>query len=216
MYNPFSDDDQENEEDNVVEFGSSNPEEPPNVDEPKKEEPVMGNKLEKPNNKCNIIDLYWLINNKFFNKEKLGPNEVPLICIGYNADFLNLRITFHVVNGDSNPPIFVPTGINKNNSKSLCTVNVFSETAHNLYHNITKGTKDVVEITNFERLFNSSWEPTPCAFKIDKKEGTITIKTSINSEIYTYVFTDWQIQVLLNSLKFMFNGDSWKSSLMVK
>lgn len=162
--------------------------------------------------KYNIVDLYWLVNQKLFNSQKLNKDEAALLVIGYNADFNNLRIAFHEANAKS----FTQTSILKYETKQITTVNLFSETAQKILYNIqTKKFKD--EITNFERLFtanvgNNDWKPNPTQITMDIPNNII-IQTKYNNTLYSFTLLDWQIQAFLNAMKFMTDGNSWKASL---
>lgn len=163
------------------------------------------------NKKHNIIDMYWLINNKLFENKKLETNEIALLTIGYNADFNNLRIGLF----EPNNKTFTEHAIYKTEAKLITTVNVFSETAHKALSIINKG--ENADIINFERVFSqaqaNSWKPSPSLFKINLSEKNITLEVTNNNTKYTYVFTDWQIAALLSVFKYMTNGGSWSASL---
>lgn len=164
--------------------------------------------------KYNIVDLYWLVNQKLFNSEKLNKDEVALLIIGYNADFNNLRIAFHDVSAKT----FNETSILKHETKQITTVNIFSETAQKILFNVhTKKFKD--EFSNFERIFtassgNNDWKPNPTQIEMNIPNNII-LKTKFNNNIYSFTFLDWQIQAFLNAMKFMTNGDAWKASLNI-
>lgn len=164
--------------------------------------------------KYNIVDLYWLVNQKLFNSEKLNKDEVALLIIGYNADFNNLRIAFHEVTAKS----FNETSILKHETKQITTVNIFSETAQKILFNVhTKKFKD--EFSNFERIFtansgNNDWKPNSTQIEMNIPNN-IVLKTKFNNAIYSFTFLDWQIQAFLNAMKFMTDGDAWKASLKI-
>lgn len=164
--------------------------------------------------KYNIVDMYWLINQKLFNNEKLNKDEVALLTIGYNADFNNLRFVFY----EANPKTFNETSILKHETKQITSVNIFSETAQKILFNVhSKKFKD--EFSNFERVFTASsgtndWKPNPTQIEMNIPSNII-LKTKFNNAIYSFTFLDWQIQAFLNAMKFMTDGDAWKASLNV-
>jgi hypothetical protein len=208
-FNPFgniTDDDDSNED---ISFGT---EENNTTSQP--EEKTFSNTKEptesfKPEKKHNIVDQYWLINPKLFAKEKLEQGEVQLLTLGYNADFSNMRIALFETNNET----FAETAIHKYNAKQIVTANIFTETAEQVIFNVAQAKSGV--IYNFERLFSSAmvkseWKPAKSIFEVDASKGTITIKVN---DSHFYVFKDWQLKALLNTFKFMTNGNSWMTSL---
>lgn len=173
--------------------------------------------VEKIEKKHNIIDMYWLFNPKLLTKQQIGENELKLITIGYNADFCNLRFCLYDV-GNNSKNVFSETAIHKYNATQITTVNVFSEVAEQIITNVTIGKKST--IYNFERIFSknmieSGWSPSKSTFNISPEDASISINVDSNGTTYTYYFIDWQLKTLLNSMKFMTNGNSWKASLLV-
>lgn len=215
-FNPFASASEEDDNDlGFTEPFSSNS--TPVFEQPVVETPVVTATFTPPNanKKYNIVDMYWLINNKLFNKQKLDANEVALLSIGYNADFNNLRFVIHEINDK----VFTESAILKHEAKVISSVNVFSETSAKVLNNIKRGITEPVH--NFERVFNANmieqWKPNQASFEINKENGgSIILKILYNNTTYSYMFTDWQIEVLISCFKFMTNGDSWKSSIAVK
>lgn len=209
-FNPFGNVNDDDSEDSVesISFGNS---EPSKQEEVQPVQPVQQQDF-KPEKKYNIIDQYWLINSKLFVKEKLNPGEIQLITIGYNADFNNMRIALYETNGNT----FTETAIHKYNAKQITTVNIFSETVEQLMFNISAAQSGTVY--NFERIFSEAmtkqdWKPSQAIFDLDAKEGSITLKVKHNNNELSYKFIGWQLKALLNSFKFMLNGNAWIASL---
>lgn len=208
-------------DDSGFDFGSPDPIENPFIEpdpifpnEPIISQPIKEQHFQKDYvKKYNIVDLYWLVNQKLFNSQKLNKDEVALLIIGYNTDFNNLRISFHEANAKS----FTQTSILKYETKQIATINLFSETAQKILYNVqTKKFKD--EVSNFERLFspnvgNNDWKPNPSQITLDIPNNII-LQTKYNNTLYSFTLLDWQIQAFLNAMKFMTDGSAWKSSLL--
>lgn len=213
-YNPFEVIDEDNNDSTESSNDSFNAFESPKPEESKTETPKEESMdtFTSPNvgKKYNIVDMYWLINNKLFENKKLEKNEIALLTLGYNADFNNLRICLY----EPNAKTFTEHAIFKTEAKQITSVNVFSETAHKVLAMIAKG--ENCDVVNFERVFSNSqngWTPSPSMFKVNLKEKNITLQVSHDNVTYTYMFTDWQIQALMSVFKFMTNGGSWTASL---
>lgn len=206
-FNPFGNAIEDDESNEDISFGNSQPQSTPQqvTSQPEQKQQTFST----PEKKHNIVDQYWLINSKLFEKEKLESGEVQLLTLGYNADFSNLRISLF----EANDKTFTETAIHKYSAKQLVTANIFTETAEQVIANVTQAKSGVVY--NFERLFSeamvkSDWKPAKTVFEVDAEKGMITLK--VNDKHY-FVFKDWQLKALLNVFKFMTNGNAWLSSL---
>lgn len=159
----------------------------------------------------NIIDMYWIINNKLANNQKLNDDELELAIIGYNADFSNLRVSLLKANNTT----FTESSVLKYDAKQVSAINIFSETAQQILFAISQ--KQVIRINNFERIFSpnmsNDWKPTPAVFDIDGVNKIITLKTSFNNRTNSFTFSGWSMFALGNAFNFMTNGQSWRSSL---
>jgi hypothetical protein len=214
MFNPFET--PSAEADTPFEFNSAEPEIINAVSAVSQSQPTPTTTAERPSytKKYNIVDMYWLINQKLFNQEKLEQNEASLLIIGYNADFNNLRVAFH----EAGPKTFTEASVLKYETKQITTVNIFSETAQKVLYNIqSKKYKD--EISNFERIFtphsgSNDWKPNPSQIEMEIPKY-IKLRTKFNNTTYLFTFSDWQIQALLNAMKFMTDGNAWKASLNI-
>lgn len=162
----------------------------------------------------NIVDLYWLINAKLANNQKLNEDELELAVLGYNADFNNLRVALYKTNAAT----FTESSILKYEAKQIISVNVFSETAQQILFAISQ--KQNTRISNFERIFSanmsSDWKPASAVFDVDGTNKIITLKTmSSNNRSSSFTFAGWEMFALGNAFNFMTNGQAWRSSLQV-
>ncbi|MEO5349612.1 MAG: hypothetical protein H7836_08200 [Magnetococcus sp. YQC-3] len=163
--------------------------------------------------KYNIVDMHWLINNKLYNKLKLeeDPKEAGFLTLGFNADFNNLRVGFYEITESS----ITRNSINKDKMNFLTSINIFSETANNITFKLRNN--QPLELYNLERIIGlkNQWVPNITMISGDRNE--ITIKTMTPEEKkYMFSFTDYQVDIFLNSLNFMCNGDSWNNYLLIK
>jgi len=159
----------------------------------------------------NIVDMYWLINEKLFNQQALGQGEAGLLAIGYNADFGNLRIGFHEVNGES----FTKSSMIKDKMKFLTSINFFSETAYAIRDCLRNGKP--VNISNFERIIGSDNKWTPNQTQITGDTNQLIIKTMTpEGKKYNYTFSNWQIPAFATALKYMTEGQSWDSNILTR
>ncbi len=158
--------------------------------------------------KHNIVDMYWLINQKLYDKEELNsdPKEVGVLTIGYNADFNNLRIGFFEIQSDS----ITKSSINKDKMRFLTSINIFSETAFKILNN-------QVDFYNLERIIGAENPWTPNITLFSKEDDRFIIKTmSTNGEKFMFTFSKSEFSCLQTALNFMINGGSWSNYLNIR
>lgn len=156
----------------------------------------------------NIIDMYWLINNKLFERKPLGEGEAGFLALGYNADFANLRVGFHQPDQES----FTKSSMIKDKMKFMTTLNIFSETAYNIL-DCLRTAKDI-NISNFERIIgaDNKWVPNQTQISGNAQEIIIKTLTTEGNKFY-YTFSGWQVPCLASALKYMCEGQSWSKYL---
>jgi hypothetical protein len=171
-----------------------------------KEEPK---KFEKKHH--NIIDMYWFVNQKLFKKEQLEQGEAGMLALGYNADFANLRVGFHTIDGNS----FTKSSMIKAKMKELTNLNLFSETCFNILDCLRTG-KDI-NVSNFERIIGADNKWTPNQTQITGNAQQIIIRTmNPNGDKFSYTLLDWQITAFASALRYMTEGQSWNKYLDVR
>lgn len=156
--------------------------------------------------KYNIIDLFWLINQKLIDKKQMEQNEVHLLTLGYNASFGNLRMTFYTCNQNT----FTPSSIILANAKRVTTVNMYPEACMELLSK--KDTKQ--PITLFERTIRSDIKWSPNQTTIIWAPNAIRIQTTDPQNASSlFDITSWQVKAFEHSLKFMTTGKSWNMNM---
>jgi len=155
--------------------------------------------------KYEIISLFWLIN-------YVNNNEIPLISINYNAQFVNLRIVLYKLNGSLQSAY-----IDTSKCKKITTFNIFSEKALEILdiYNYMKHDQETISIYNLERLHGNqhdNWKPSSTIFHINKQQ--IQCQVIDKQQQYIYTFMNSQLNMFLKSLNFLINGQSWTVSLI--
>lgn len=159
----------------------------------------------------NIIDMYWLINEKLFAKQPLLDGEAGFLALGYNADFANLRVGFHMPDQES----FTRSSMIKDKMKFMTTLNIFSETAYHILDCLR--TQRDINVSNFERIIGVDNKWVPNQTQITGNTQAITIKTkNPEGNIFSYTFSGWQITCFASALKYMTEGNSWNKYLDVR
>ena len=153
-----------------------------------------------------IIDMYWLVNQKVKTNEQFIDGECNFMTIGFNASFNNMRLTFFSMN----PQDLNNSYITISNLRKITNCNIFSETAGELYFN--KGTGNPVRI--HERMFRmTNW--TPNFTQITWNPDNIVIHTQDSQGILTaFTLLNWHITAFESCLNFLVDGSAWNSSLM--
>lgn len=179
----------------------------------------FGNSSNNSNNnakKYYIKDLLWLISFKLYRNEKLENGETALITVGFNSTYDNMRITFLQPSSET----FTESAIIRLKTKSLTTVNLFSETCAAIKYSYNSSSEKPVMLMAQERLIQSgNWQPNKTRIELDKKNNKITIHTispsdSRNSSGTKYKFTleGWQVPAFIDACNFMLNGGAWSVS----
>lgn len=152
-----------------------------------------------------FVQMYMLINPKLFAKQQFSAGEVPILEISYNVDYGNVRLGFANTRADT----FDQTCIKVQNLERLTTVNIYQETAEQLLYNIEHWKGSSIQV--IERMIQSSasWSPNLTIFQVNPTDKSVTLTTKTNNGQFVYVFNEWQLNSLINSMKFLINGPAW-------
>lgn len=156
--------------------------------------------------KYNIIDLFWMINFKIYTNNPLSNGEVHILTLGFNADYLNLRVGFRVAENNA----FSQNAINIQNTKLVSTINLFPETCQMVKSFKKSGTT----IPVFERVFKSdSWTPNSSNITWNKDDTISIICTDNRNNSHSFVIQNFQIQMFESALDFMTNGNAFNLAM---
>jgi len=149
--------------------------------------------------KYKIIDLFWLINSKFYAKQQPVQSEAHFVIISFNIDFGNLRISFFNLTNNSIQGNIVYL----ENLKRLVSGTIYPATAFNTYNS------QRLAITCLEQLFRqipgAQWQQERPVCTIEKNEEKIRfIVKDPKYGSYFYDFTGWQRDAFLHACKFTF------------
>lgn len=163
--------------------------------------------------KYKFVQMYVLVNSKLFANQPLN-GECSIMEITYNVDYGNLRLSF----GGAKKETFDKTSIKILNIERLTTINVYPEVAEQILYNVDldKGVWSNTQIHMFERMLqgNANWSPNQSIIKINGDEQTINIITQpSNGNSQSFTFNTWQVNALINALKFLVNGTAWNLDL---
>lgn len=154
--------------------------------------------LNKPDtkNNYNMINMFWLYNEKQVKRIDFLENEAGFCTIGYNCNFGNIRIDlFELV-----PDCIIGhcVFLNKLERKFNCTIYPSSIFKFLCAKHI--------KMTCMEQLVTFTGEPwqyeRPKCILEKKSESVILTIQLHTDEIMCYEFLDWQRQTLLHSFKF--------------
>ena len=167
--------------------------------------PMTNGHPTQENPKYSIIDMFWLINRKIFKNEQFMDGEASFLSVGFNANFNNLRVSFYVLNQQD----LQGTSLIMQNMRKITTINLYSETAGELFFN--KGNGNAVRL--YERVIRpGNWAPN--LSQITWLSDKIVIQTQDTQGTLTcFTLLDWHIQAFEAALNFMVDGNSWKASL---
>jgi hypothetical protein len=148
--------------------------------------------------KYRIVDMFWLINPKFYAKQQPVQSEAHFVILSFNLDFGNMRIAFFNLTNNSiqNNIVYLE------NLKRLVTGTMYPATAFNV-HNSSR-----VATTCLEQLFKqtgANWQQERPVCTVEKDESKIrfSIRDPKNGN-YFYDFTGWQREAFLHACNFSF------------
>ncbi len=160
--------------------------------------------------KYNIIDFYWLVNDKLKHQQSLEPGECMMITVGFNADFNNMRFSLLNIN---NMNMLNGGGLELDNCQKITNFNIHSEGAASILANKNKD----INIQTYERVISSgSWTPNQTVWKWIKNSLYVYSKPNNNNNFYSYVFSSEQIPMIESAFNFMINGQGWMAALNKK
>ena len=134
-----------------------------------------------------IVDLFWLINPKFYLKQQPIQGESHVTIISFNASFGNLRIScFDLTNKSIQGNL-----IYLENLKRTVTGTIYPATAFNIYNSPRIATICLEQL--FKQIPNATWQQERPVCTVEKNEEKIrlSIKDPKNGN-YFYDFIGWQ------------------------
>jgi len=146
-----------------------------------------------------IVDMFWLINQKFYKKIQPTQNEAHFVVISFNISFGNLRVSYFNLTNKSiqNNIVYLE------NLKRTVTGTIYPATAFNAF------CSPRISIMCLEQLFRqipgATWQSERPVCKIEKNEAKLrfTIADPKNGT-YFFDFEDWQYHAFLKALEFTY------------
>lgn len=149
------------------------------------------------NNKYKIIDLFWLINPKFYVKQQPVASEAHFVIISFNIDFGNLRFSFFNLTNNSIQGNIVYL----ENLKRLVSGTVYPATAFNAYNSQRLATTCLEQL--FRQIPGANWQQERPVCTIEKNEEKIRFSVKDPKYgSYFYDFTGWQREAFLHACNF--------------
>jgi len=147
--------------------------------------------------KYNIVDLFWLINPKFYIKQQPVQGEAHFVIISFNVDFGNLRVSlFNLTNNSIQGNI-----VYLENLKRLVAGTIYPATAFNVYHSPR------VRLTCLEQLFRqipgAQWQQGRPVCTVEKNQEKIRFSVrDPKVGTYFYDFVSWHREAFLHACLF--------------
>ena len=154
------------------------------------------------NQKYAIIDLFWLINPKFYMNPRQNPvaNEAHFAILSFNLDFGNMRVSFFNLTNNSvqGNILFLK------NCKRTVSGTMYPATAFNVFNSTRISTVCLEQL--FEQVPGATWQQERPVCTVQKHETAIrfSVKDPKYGE-YFYDFTGWQREAFLHACSFTFN-----------
>jgi len=149
-------------------------------------------------NKYKIMDLFWMINPKFYNKQQPNQNEAHFVIISYNIDFGNIRISFFNLTSNS-----IQNGniIFLENLKRTVSGTIYPATAFNAISSPKLATICLEQL--FRQIPGATWQQERPVCTIEKNEELLrfSIKDP-KSGSHFYDFSGWQREAFLHACNF--------------
>lgn len=154
-----------------------------------------------PQNKYNIIDLFWLINPKFYAnpRQQPGAQEAHFVILSFNIDFGNLRCSFFNLTNNSIQGNIVYL----ENLKRLVAGTIYPATAFNICNSTRLATTCIEQL--FKQIPGATWQQERPVCIVEKNEEKIRfgVKDPKNGS-YFYDFVGWQKDAFLHACNFVY------------
>lgn len=151
--------------------------------------------------KYKIIDLFWLLNPKFYAKPVQQPlsGEAHFVILSFNVDFGNIRLSMFNLNNNSIQGNIVYL----ENLKRTVAGTMYPATAFNVYNSPRLSTTCLEQL--FKQIPGANWQQERPVCTVGKNEELIrfTIKDP-KFGTYFYDFTGWQREAFLHVCQFTF------------
>jgi len=148
-----------------------------------------------------IVDLFWLINPKFYANPKQQPaqNEAHFVILSFNIDFGNMRVAFLNLTNNS----IQGNVVYLENLKRLVSGTIYPATAFNIFNSARLTTTCLEQL--FRQIPGATWQQERPVCIVEKDEAKIRfmIKDPKNGN-YFYDFIGWQREAFLYACNFAF------------
>ena len=146
-----------------------------------------------------IIDMFWLLNPKFYLKQQPAQNEAHFVIISYNVSFGNLRLSYFNLTNNSiqNNIVYLE------NLKRTVSGTIYPATAFNVSSAIRISTTCLEQL--FKQIPGANWQQERPVCTVEKNEEKIrfTVKDP-KFGTYFYDFVTWQRDAFLHACNFTY------------
>lgn len=148
-----------------------------------------------------IMDLFWLINSNYKNKELLKDGEAEFITVSFNMDFGNLRIAMYSIPEDA----LHQNVVFQQSLKRLVAGTIYPASCMK----ITSQCNSDNPIVCMEQLITNTGEqwqrerPITVVHKSDELIKVEIIDPSANNKFF-FNFSNWQLESFINACQFVY------------
>lgn len=157
------------------------------------------NQQKQKKQKYKIIDLFWLINPKFYAKQQLLQGEAHFVILSFNIDFGNMRLSYFNLTNNSiqNNIVYLE------NLKRTVSGTMYPATAFNVFNSPRITTICIEQL--FQQTPGANWQQERPVCTVQKNEEKIRfqVKDPKYGE-YFYDFISWQRDAFLHACNFTF------------
>ena len=148
-----------------------------------------------------IMDLFWLINDKYKNPETMSDGESQFITISYNMDFGNLRVAMYKI-----PEEAIHQNVIFQQSLTRLIAGTIYPSSCLKYGNCGFSHEPIVCI---EQLINNTGEQwqreRPITYMYKQEQMTkLVIMDPVKQEKFFFDFKDWQLEAFNNACQFVY------------
>lgn len=152
--------------------------------------------------KYHIFDLGYLVNRRIHINGNL-EGEAPIINIGYNASFGNMRISFKGTNEiNAQSHYFTITKLISGGP----TINIYPAMAEQILCSPAGSTIYLID----QLITAGNWTPSPAAICI-LDNNSYLLYAKDNNQDYKFTIMDYQINFFKHCLEYMINGGAWNA-----
>jgi hypothetical protein len=162
--------------------------------------PVFGGntQISTEKQKYKIVDIFWLLNSKFYDQKPLVKGEAHFVVISFNITFNNMRISFfNLTDGSIQGNVAFLNKMQRTVSGTIYPASAF--------HVVNASRISKVCLEQLWQATGEAWQQNRPICKVEKNENLVRLTIQDNQNgAYFYDFAGWQREAFLYACQFAY------------